>query len=123
MSDYEKQNRITTRAKSKEQVEKEPKEEPGTSLPPQKHDERTLALDSSPEKASTSLPKKRKLQMASPLKKERQTIQTSSDDELSTSSYTSSSSEEVPKKKKKKKSSRGCDNKSLQLGNSRTCSK
>ncbi|KAL7837370.1 hypothetical protein SRHO_G00270810 [Serrasalmus rhombeus] len=50
----------------------------------------------------------------------RQTIQTSSDDELSTSSYTSSSSEEVPKKKK---SSRGCDNESLQLGNSRTRSK
>ncbi|KAL7831304.1 hypothetical protein SRHO_G00308070 [Serrasalmus rhombeus] len=199
-----KQNRITTRAKSKEQVEKEPKGEPGTSLPPQKHDveiitgesscsspqhgkkkllsrpqslsikkdERTLALDSSPDKASTSLPKKRKLQMGSPLKKgmsptaalelqklrgkvelmeqkikmleqvnsdlkddkefllsqikssapqlKRQTIQTSSDDELSTSSYTSSSSEEVPKKKKKKKSSRGCDNESLQLGNSRT---
>ncbi|XP_037392027.1 coiled-coil domain-containing protein 106-like [Pygocentrus nattereri] len=50
----------------------------------------------------------------------RQTIQTSSDDESSTSSYTSSSSEEVPKKKKKKKSSRGSDNESLQLGNSRT---
>ncbi|KAL7831270.1 hypothetical protein SRHO_G00307730 [Serrasalmus rhombeus] len=94
------QNRITTRTKSKEQVEKEPKGEPGTSLPQKarcgnnhgrefmfqstawqketavrtpvlsiKKDERTLALDSSPEKASTSLPKKRKLQMASPLKK------------------------------------------------------
>ncbi|KAL6459443.1 hypothetical protein MHYP_G00329150 [Metynnis hypsauchen] len=104
------QNYMNIPATSTEHFEKESSGEQGTSIPPQKHDERTLALDFSPEKASTSHPKKRKLQMASPPKKEpkRQTIQASSDDTWSTS-YKSSFSEEVPKKKRKK-SSCGCDN-------------